>query len=76
MRLVFDASASLNVIRIFGIDAINYLKGHYILNLTIYEVGNALWKEVMLLNRLSVEEALLFQRQITDVYRVLNIVNP
>ena len=59
MKLVFDASALLNLIRNHGQDALEYLRGNYVLTLTPYEVGNALWKEAVLLNRVSIDEALL-----------------
>ena len=53
MTLVYDSSALLNIVRLAGDRAIRYLKGNYILTLTPYEIGNALWKESILLNILS-----------------------
>lgn len=76
MKLVFDTSALLNLIRGIGSKALNYLKGNYILTLTPYEVGNALWREAILIKRISIDEALSLLDLITNVYRILNIVSP
>ncbi len=58
MRVLFDASALLNIIRTLGEKALSYIKDGYELSLTPYEIGNALWKETTLLKRLSMSEAL------------------
>ncbi|MEM1909776.1 MAG: type II toxin-antitoxin system VapC family toxin [Thermofilaceae archaeon] len=58
MKLPYDASALMNVIRLRKQDAYGLLKDSLILCLTKYEVGNALWKEAVLQGRISVEEAL------------------
>lgn len=76
MKFVFDASALLNIIRFLGPDAFEYLKENYILTLTLYEVGNALWKEAMLLNRISVSEALSLLDMVARTCRVLNTIAP
>jgi len=76
MKLVFDASALLNLIRSIGSDAFNYLKGHYILTLTPYEIGNALWRETTLVRRISIDEAISLLELMYNVYKVLNIVSP
>ncbi len=76
MKLLFDASALLNLIRTLGSEAYRYLKGSYILTLTPYEVGNALWKKAVLLNRISIGEALSLLDYIDRVYGLLGIVTP
>jgi len=76
MKRVFDASALLNIIRFLGSESFSYLKDSYILTLTLYEVGNALWKEAMLLNRLSISEALTLMGVAEHACRILNIVPP
>jgi len=76
MRYVFDSSALLNIVRALGEDSLKYIRGSYISTLTLYEVGNALWKEATLLNRLSIEEALSLLEAIKNMYRVLRIVEP
>ncbi len=58
MRILFDASALLNIIRALGDKSLSYIREGYELTLTPYEIGNALWKEVTLLRRISVSEAL------------------
>jgi predicted nucleic acid-binding protein len=76
MRLVFDTLALLNLIRFLGSKALSHLKGNYILTLTPYEVGNALWREATLLSRISIDEALSTLSLIASTYRVLNIITP
>ena len=76
MTLLYDSSALLNIIRLAGDRAIRYLKENYILTLTLYEIGNALWKESTLLNVLTIDKALSLLRYITQIYRVMNIVAP
>jgi len=76
MKYIFDASALLNIVRSLGPKAIPYLKDGYVLTLTLYEVGNALWKEATLLNRLSIDEALLLMEAIEQVYKLLNVISP
>ncbi len=76
MNRVFDASALLNVIRLLGTESYQYLKGSYILTLTLYEVGNALWKETTLMNKLSISEAQSLMNSMERVFRILNIAYP
>ena len=76
MKLLFDASALINLIRLAGPDALNYLKDSYVLTLTPYEVGNALWREAALLRRITVEEALSTLASIAAVYKFLRITTP
>ena len=42
MKLLYDASALLNIIKILGEEVIKYLRGSYILTLTLYEVGECI----------------------------------
>lgn len=76
MKRVYDSSALLNIIRFLGSDALPHLKGNYILTLTLYEVGNALWREATLLNRLSINEALSLMNMMEYACKVLNIISP
>ncbi len=76
MKLLFDASAFLNLIKILGKDSFTYLKGNYILSLTPYEICNAIWKEAVLLRRISIDEALALIDYINKTYELLNIINP
>ena len=76
MKLVFDASALLNMIRQLGSKSLEYLRGGFILTLTPYEVGNALWKEATLIGRISVDEALTLLGLVKGIYRIMNMVSP
>lgn len=76
MKRIFDASALLNIIRFLGSEALPHLKDNYILTLTLYEVGNALWKEATLLSKISIDEALSLMNVVERMCRFLNIVSP
>ena len=57
MSLLFDASSILQLIsRSDEKDALRLLNGNHILDLTKYEVGNALWKEQLLHRAIGAEE--------------------
>ncbi len=42
MKVLFDASALLNIVRYLGAKALDHIKGCYELSLTPYEIGNVL----------------------------------
>ena len=44
------------------------------MTLTPYEVGNVIWREATLLNRISIDEALSIISSIDSIYRVMNMV--
>ncbi len=76
MKLLFDASALLNIVRSLGSDALEYLKGNYILTLTPYEVGNALWKEAALHGRITVNDALKLLGVFLRIYGFMHETAP
>ena len=76
MKRLYDTSALLNTVRMHGEKALPYIRGSYILSLTPYEIGNALWKETTLLRRISLEEAVQLLGLIELLLRYLNIVDP
>lgn len=76
MRLLFDASALLNTMRLYRHEAYKMLKGNLTLSLTKYEIGNVLWKETLLLKRLSIEEALEATSLLDKVLKIMVIVDP
>lgn len=55
MSYLFDASAILNTILSRGQDTLDLVRGHYVLDLTSYEAGNALWRLSVLQNKLTAE---------------------
>ncbi|RLE56899.1 MAG: toxin VapC [Candidatus Methanomethylicota archaeon] len=71
MSYIFDAGALLNLIRKAGSNAIEIVKENYILDLTLYEIGNVLWKEAILLKRISLEEALKTISFIENLRKIL-----
>lgn len=79
MNLLFDSSAILNTVRNMGGNAISILKSNYILTLTIYEIGNAIWKEAKLQKRIGLNEALILINNISRILskmRIIVIDNP
>lgn len=55
--LLFDASAFLNLVLKRGEGAFGLIVDGSLLDLTLYEVGNTVWKLASLRKRLSIEEA-------------------
>lgn len=76
MSLLFDASALLNIIKLHGDDVYRILKSNLTLSLTKYEIGNVLWKEALLLRRISIGEALEAIQLLENILKVMNIINP
>lgn len=54
---MFDASAIVNLLLTQGSSALDSAKGNDVLDLTLYEVGNALWKLSTLRGKISAAEA-------------------
>ena len=76
MKPLFDASALLNIIREHGSKALDLTEGGYILTLTPYEIGNAIWKEAVLLNRIKLDEAKELLKQVSILYKYMKIIAP
>ena len=57
MTYLFDASALVNVVVSRAEEAFDIAKGHGILDLTLYETGNSLWKLKTIHGKLSADEA-------------------
>jgi predicted nucleic acid-binding protein len=69
---LFDASAIMLLIKRHPDEASVELEGEYILDLTIYEVGNALWKISKLLDKSSASKAL---QAIEEAYSILSLMD-
>ena len=76
MKYLFDASALLNLVRRLGEESLKILEENYILTLTIYEVGNALWRETGLLRRLTIDEAEEVMRAIITLIKFMQVIEP
>lgn len=70
MNYLFDTSAFLDLIR-----KKRLIVNSYILDLTIYEIGNAIWKETVLFNALSWDEAIEFMRNISNILNKMIIIH-
>ena len=64
------------IIREHGGKALDLTEGGYILTLTPYEIGNAIWKEAVLLNRIKAEEAEELLKQVSTIYKYMKIIDP
>ncbi|MCD6593047.1 type II toxin-antitoxin system VapC family toxin [Candidatus Bathyarchaeota archaeon] len=76
MRYLLDASALLNIVRRLGERSLKILKENYILTLTIYEVGNALWRETKLLKKLTTDEAEEIMKAVIALTKFMQIIEP
>jgi predicted nucleic acid-binding protein len=76
MRYVLDSSALLNIVRTLGSRALPRIKGSYTLTLTLYEIGNALWKEATLLKRITFSESTYILNTVTQLPKFLHVVEP
>ena len=74
MKYLFDASAILNLVRRLGERSLKILRGNYILTLTIYEIGNALWRETKLLKKLTADEAEEIMRAIITLTKFMQVI--
>ena len=74
MKYLLDASALLNIVRRLGEKSLKILKENYILTLTIYEIGNALWRETKLLKKLTTDEAEEIMKAVIALTKFMQII--
>ncbi|MEM2203466.1 MAG: type II toxin-antitoxin system VapC family toxin [Sulfolobales archaeon] len=75
-RLLYDSSALLNTVRLYGPRALDIIRSSYTLTITPYEIGNALWKEALLVKRISLEESISVLSHIARLLSMVNVVEP
>jgi len=68
MSFIFDSSAIINMC---GDRKTEKLLDGWTLNLAIYELGNAVWRQVKIHEKITVEEANLVLDSLTEVFRRL-----
>jgi predicted nucleic acid-binding protein len=66
--LLFDASSILTLVRELRRDAADKLADEATISLAYYEVGNALWRECLLLKRISQQEA---ENLLSEMYAII-----
>ena len=71
--LLFDASSILTLLRLLREKAPDLLRGGSTISLVYYEVGNALWREYLLLKRITSREALKILKTIFMVLRTMDV---
>ena len=67
-QLLFDSNAIYKLIRELPQDAVEKLVKGTTIYLAYYELGNALWRECLLLKRISIEEA---EKSLDLMYSIL-----
>ena len=72
--LLFDASSILTLLRLLREKAPDLLRGGSTISLVYYEVGNALWREYLLLKRITSREALKILKTIFMVLRTMDVI--
>ncbi|RLI33453.1 hypothetical protein DRO56_01710 [Candidatus Bathyarchaeota archaeon] len=71
--LLFDASSIFMLVREFREEAPEILRGGSTISLAYYEIGNALWRECVLLKRVTPEEALGILRALFAMLRTMEV---
>ncbi|NIP67006.1 hypothetical protein GWN63_02995, partial [Candidatus Bathyarchaeota archaeon] len=71
MSYLLDSSSILALARKLGGRVVDLAKESFTLSLAYYEIGNALWKECSLLERLSVDEA---TKILGFIFSLLNVM--
>ena len=71
--LLFDASSILTLLRLLREKAPDLLRGGSTISLVYYEVGNALWREYLLLKRITSREALKILKTIFLILGTMDV---
>lgn len=71
--MLFDASSLIYAIKLRKVEV---LYGNYVQYLTIYEMINALWKEVVLTKIIQAEEAIKLCETLNKILDTMKILNP
>jgi predicted nucleic acid-binding protein len=72
---IFDASSLTNLVLSRGGKALDLLRGQYVLDLTLYEIGNALWVMHKTKTRLSLADAKSLMKVATFLTSWMNSVS-
>ncbi|MHA1834776.1 MAG: hypothetical protein ACTSV7_12405 [Candidatus Baldrarchaeia archaeon] len=76
MNYLFDTSSILNIIKSRKDAAIKVLKENYTLQLALYEIGNAIWKDITLLKSYSLDTGLKIISTVKKLLNYMNVINP
>jgi predicted nucleic acid-binding protein len=74
MERLFDASSLVNLMLKKGASALDLVKGGHLLDLTLYEVGNALWR-LEREKKLTVEEVRHLMEAVSRLTRWVEIIS-
>lgn len=72
---LFDASALVNIIVNRGSEATKILKNNLILDLTVYEVGNTIWKLCYLEKKISYEQSCKFLNSFSALVEHMDVLS-
>lgn len=75
MPQLFDASSLTNLIVEGGDSALDIVKSGYVLDLTPYEVGNAIWKMSILQKKIELKNAISLIGTVGKMIKRLNLIS-
>ena len=71
MKSLFDSSA---IFRAVKENKIEFLAGNYTLELARYELGNIIWKDCVLLAKVSEQEAKMMEKTINHTLNLMDLI--
>jgi len=71
--MIFDSSAIIVILQKFKREAISILEDKFTLDLALYELGNVIWKECVLRNAFSSEDAIANIKKLAKIMGIMKI---
>ena len=71
--MIFDSSAIILILQKFKREAISILEDKFTLDLALYELGNVIWKEYVLQNVFSPEDAIANIKKLAKIMSIMKI---
>jgi len=71
--MIFDSSAIILILQKFKREAISILEDKFTLDLALYELGNVIWKECVLRNAFSPEDAIANIKKLAKIMGIMKI---
>jgi len=71
--MILDSSAIIGILQKFKGKAISILEDKFTLDLALYELGNVIWKECVLRNVFSPEDAIANIKKLAEIMSIMKI---
>jgi len=71
--MILDSSAIIGILKKFKGQAISILEDKFTLDLALYELGNVIWKECVLRNVFSPEDATANIKKLAEIMNIMKI---